>query len=124
MCAEQEFNFIISDENMKKLNMKIHRYDIDQKIIIASFSTDLSLKPVDDYQPVGFDIRQYSAENTADLLKQIAFQGIKIALQNDLREQQGEPQIEQTELESLQGQVFSFLPEELEVPNNVNIIIS
>ena len=109
--------------------MKIHSYDANNKVIVASFSTDQSLKPVEEYNLVAIDVTQFEANDVDTLLKEIAAKGVVIALRNDKKEQASSMTVPDTELEKLSGEVFSY--DAVDIPNLVytgtdkpNIVIS
>ena len=71
---------------MTKLNMKIYEYDEVSNSFLVSFSTDLSLKTVDEYQQYSFQPHRMGATDPNDIVKAIAKSGLRIAQQQDIED--------------------------------------
>lgn len=106
---------------MNSINMKIHTYDADQNIIVVSFSSDRSQKPVEEYTKFAFNLREMGVNTIDALLKKIASMGVEIAETSDSLEVAPQVAFGLTELQSLEGQVFSYNLNELpNMPTNVD----
>lgn len=109
--------------------MKIHRYDQEQNILVVSFSTDKSLKSVDEYQVYAFNVKELNVNSINDLLKKIASMGVDIAMRNDKMEKMPVQTFTFNDLNSLTGKVYTFSSTDIpgvitDDPDSTNIIVS
>ena len=98
---------------MTKLNMKIHKYDEENDQLIVSFSTDLSIKSVEQYQALAFQPHRMGVSSPGDVVKAIAQAGIQIAKQQDLQDAAVSDTASIAAYNSMVGETLSFDETEL-----------
>lgn len=98
---------------MNKLNMKIQGYDEASGSILVSFSTDQSMKLVDDYPILAVQPHHFDAGDPATILKNIAAtSGLSTAISQDRVESATEsPNV--AIYKSMIGQTLTYLIDDL-----------
>jgi hypothetical protein len=110
---------------MSKLNMKIHGYDERNDSLLVSFSTDVSMKPVDQYQVLAFQPHRMGVSSPGDVVKAIAQAGIQIAKQQDLQDAAIADTSNAAAYNSMIGETLSFDETELAptLPPNLTTVV-
>lgn len=99
---------------MNTLNMKIQGYDDASGSILVSFSTDQSMKSVDDYPILAVQPHHFDAGDPATTLKNIAAtSGLSTAISQDKVEANKDNQ-DAVAYKSMIGQTLTYTIEELE----------
>lgn len=92
---------------VEKLNMKIHGYDEASHSLIVSFSTDESVKNVDEYQKMAFNPASIVG-TPEETLKKIAQRGLQTAIGQDKKDAEIADNSVIDAYKSLVGQTFTY----------------
>lgn len=98
---------------MTKLNMKIYEYNEANNSFSVSFSTDVSLKTVEEYQQYSFQPHRMGVTDPIDIVNAIAKSGLRIAQQQDIEDTILANKIIIDEYKGLVGETFTIDESEL-----------
>lgn len=93
---------------VEKINMKIHGYDEATHSLLVSFSTDESVKPVDEYQKLAFQPSLIDG-TPEETLKKIAQRGIQTAIAQDKKDAETANSTLVDEYKAFIGQTLTYI---------------